>query len=43
PAAVKKRRLTATQVEFLERSFEVENKLESDRKLRLAKELGLQP
>ncbi|TYJ43574.1 hypothetical protein E1A91_A03G161700v1 [Gossypium mustelinum] len=43
PAGVKKRRLSTTQVEFLERSFEVENKLESDRKLRLAKELGLQP
>ncbi|XP_039064210.1 homeobox-leucine zipper protein ATHB-54-like [Hibiscus syriacus] len=39
----KKRRLTATQVEFLERSFEVENKLEPDRKLQLATELGLQP
>ncbi|KAK8492574.1 hypothetical protein V6N11_030798 [Hibiscus sabdariffa] len=41
--AAKKRRLTATQVEFLERSFEVENKLDSDRKLQLAKQLGLQP
>ncbi|KAL4281465.1 hypothetical protein GQ457_03G007480 [Hibiscus cannabinus] len=41
--AGKKRRLTATQVEFLERSFEVENKLESDRKFQLAKQLGLQP
>lgn len=39
----KKRRLTATQVQFLERSFEVENKLEPERKLQLAKELGLQP
>lgn len=39
----KKRRLTATQVQFLEKSFELENKLEPERKLRLAKELGLQP
>ncbi|KAK8529507.1 hypothetical protein V6N13_102420 [Hibiscus sabdariffa] len=41
--AGKKRRLTATQVEFLERSFEVEDKLDSDRKLQLAKQVGLQP
>ncbi|KAE8688274.1 Homeobox-leucine zipper protein HOX20 [Hibiscus syriacus] len=41
--AGKKRRHTAAQVEFLERSFEVENKLESDRKLELAKQLGLHP
>ncbi|GMJ13141.1 hypothetical protein HRI_004983300 [Hibiscus trionum] len=41
--AGKKRRLTAAQVEFLERSFEVDNKLESERKLHLAKQLGLQP
>ncbi|ESR51812.1 hypothetical protein CICLE_v10032229mg [Citrus x clementina] len=39
----KKRRLTATQVQFLERNFEVENKLEPERKVQLAKELGLQP
>ncbi|KAA8540926.1 hypothetical protein F0562_024936 [Nyssa sinensis] len=39
----KKRRLTADQVQFLERSFEVENKLEPDRKIQLAKDLGLQP
>ncbi|XVE75183.1 hypothetical protein DITRI_Ditri12bG0075100 [Diplodiscus trichospermus] len=39
----KKRRLTATQVQFLERSFEVDNKLEPERKVQLAKELGLQP
>ncbi|XVF02276.1 hypothetical protein REPUB_Repub04eG0161900 [Reevesia pubescens] len=39
----KKRRLIATQVQFLERSFEVENKLEPERKVQLAKELGLQP
>lgn len=39
----KKRRLTANQVQFLEKSFEVENKLEPDRKVQLAKDLGLQP
>ncbi|MQL70634.1 hypothetical protein Taro_002932 [Colocasia esculenta] len=39
----KKRRLTADQVQFLERSFEVENKLEPERKVQLAKDLGLQP
>ncbi|XP_038704502.1 homeobox-leucine zipper protein HAT5-like isoform X2 [Tripterygium wilfordii] len=39
----KKRRLSATQVEFLERNFEVENKLEPEKKVQLAKGLGLQP
>lgn len=39
----KKRRLSVDQVQFLERSFEVENKLEADRKVQLANELGLQP
>jgi len=39
----KKRRLSTDQVQFLEKSFEVENKLEPDRKVQLAKELGLQP
>ncbi|KAK9277411.1 hypothetical protein L1049_006954 [Liquidambar formosana] len=39
----KKRRLTADQVHFLEKNFEVENKLEPERKVQLAKELGLQP
>ncbi|KAL5988583.1 hypothetical protein ACLOJK_026681 [Asimina triloba] len=39
----KKRRLTADQVQFLEKNFEVENKLEPDRKIQLARELGLQP
>ncbi|KAK0587616.1 hypothetical protein LWI29_025868 [Acer saccharum] len=39
----KKRRLTVNQVQFLEKSFEVENKLEPERKIQLAKDLGLQP
>ncbi|KAI3912120.1 hypothetical protein MKW98_027961 [Papaver atlanticum] len=39
----KKRRLTADQVLMLEKSFEAENKLEPDRKTKLAKKLGLQP
>ncbi|KAL3528323.1 hypothetical protein ACH5RR_007645 [Cinchona calisaya] len=39
----KKRRLTADQVLFLEKTFEEENKLEPERKVELAKELGLQP
>lgn len=39
----KKRRLSVDQVQFLEKSFEVENKLEPDRKVQLAKDLGLQP
>ncbi|XP_076893259.1 uncharacterized protein LOC143545222 [Bidens hawaiensis] len=39
----KKRRLTGDQVRFLEKSFESDNKLEPERKLQLAKELGLQP
>ncbi|KAG6396540.1 hypothetical protein SASPL_142691 [Salvia splendens] len=39
----KKRRLTAEQVQFLEKSFAVENKLEPDRKTELAKKIGLQP
>ncbi|GMH15328.1 hypothetical protein Nepgr_017169 [Nepenthes gracilis] len=38
----KKRRLSAEQVQSLERTFEVENKLEPERKVQLAKELGLQ-
>lgn len=41
--AGKKRRLTSEQVEFLESNFEVENKLEPERKVQLAKELGMQP
>lgn len=39
----KKRRLTDNQVQFLEKSFGEENKLEPERKVQLAKELGLQP
>ncbi|KAK2375025.1 homeobox-leucine zipper protein HAT5 [Trifolium repens] len=39
----KKRRLSSEQVQFLEKSFEVENKLEPERKVQLAKDLGLQP
>lgn len=39
----KKKRLTNEQLESLERSFQEEIKLEPDRKLKLARELGLQP
>ncbi|KAL4377725.1 hypothetical protein GQ457_02G016630 [Hibiscus cannabinus] len=39
----KKRRLGVDQVKALEKNFEVENKLDPDRKLKLAQELGLQP
>jgi homeobox-leucine zipper protein len=39
----KKRRLALEQVRALERSFETENKLEPERKARLARDLGLQP
>ncbi|KAG0581432.1 hypothetical protein KC19_4G251000 [Ceratodon purpureus] len=39
----KKRRLTFDQVRSLERNFEMENKLEPERKMQLAKELGLRP
>lgn len=39
----KKRRLLPNQVQFLEKSFEVDNKLEPERKVQLAQELGLQP
>ncbi|KAF3326452.1 homeobox-leucine zipper protein ATHB-16-like protein [Carex littledalei] len=42
-AAEKKRRLGVDQVRALERHFEVENKLDPDRKTRLAQDLGLQP
>lgn len=39
----KKRRLSQDQVRSLEKSFEVDNKLEPDRKVQIAKELDLQP
>ncbi|XP_050154076.1 homeobox-leucine zipper protein ATHB-6-like isoform X1 [Malus sylvestris] len=39
----KKRRLNVEQVKALEKNFEVENKLEPERKVKLAQELGLQP
>ncbi|KAL9257982.1 Homeobox-leucine zipper protein ATHB-16-like protein [Drosera capensis] len=39
----KQRRLSVNQVKALEKSFEVENKLEPERKVKLAQELGLQP
>ncbi|KAL0335653.1 UNVERIFIED_CONTAM: Homeobox-leucine zipper protein HAT5 [Sesamum radiatum] len=39
----KKRRLSVDQIQFLEKSFEAENKLEPERKVQLAKELGLPP
>lgn len=39
----KKRRLSSDQVRYLDKSFEVDNKLEPERKVQLAKELGLQP
>ncbi|KAK7362164.1 hypothetical protein VNO77_04268 [Canavalia gladiata] len=41
--AGKKRRLTSEQVQFLESNFEVENKLEPEKKVQLAKKLGMQP
>ncbi|CAK9186117.1 unnamed protein product [Ilex paraguariensis] len=39
----KKRRLNLEQVKALEKSFELGNKLEPERKMQLAKALGLQP
>lgn len=39
----KKRRLNSEQVKMLEKNFELGNKLEPDRKLHLARSLGLQP
>ncbi|CAL0330641.1 unnamed protein product [Lupinus luteus] len=39
----KKRRLSANQVQFLEKSFDEENKLEPERKTKLAKDLDLEP
>lgn len=42
-AGEKKRRLSVEQVKALEKNFEMENKLEPERKVKLAQELGLQP
>jgi homeobox-leucine zipper protein len=39
----KKRKLTFDQVRSVERNFEIENKLEPERKIQLTKELGLRP
>ncbi|KAG1367595.1 homeobox-leucine zipper protein HAT5 [Cocos nucifera] len=39
----KKRRLAVDQVELLEKNFALDNKLELERKIQLAKDLGLQP
>ncbi|PON56125.1 Octamer-binding transcription factor [Parasponia andersonii] len=39
----KKKRLTADQLESLERSFQEEIKLDPDRKMKLSRDLGLQP
>lgn len=39
----KKRRLNMEQVKALERSFEIGNKLEPERKMQLARALGLKP
>lgn len=39
----KKKRLSTEQLESLENSFQEEIKLDPDRKMKLAKELGLQP
>ncbi|EOA13730.1 hypothetical protein CARUB_v10026808mg [Capsella rubella] len=42
-AAEKKRRLSVEQVKALEKNFEIDNKLEPERKVKLAQELALQP
>ncbi|XP_020582410.1 homeobox-leucine zipper protein HOX20-like [Phalaenopsis equestris] len=42
-AGEKKRRLSLEQVRALEKNFELENKLDPERKVRIALELGLQP
>lgn len=43
PLGEKKRRLSIDQVRALEKSFELGNKLEPERKVQLARALGLQP
>ncbi|KAG6489302.1 homeobox-leucine zipper protein HAT5-like [Zingiber officinale] len=43
PKLGKKRRLAIDQVRLLEKNFELENKLEPERKLQLANDLGLEP
>lgn len=43
PGAEKKRRLNMEQVKTLEKNFELGNKLEPERKMHLARALGLQP
>lgn len=43
PGGEKKRRLSLEQVRALEKNFEVENKLDPERKVRIAHDLGLQP
>lgn len=43
PMLEKKRRLGYDQVKALEKSFELDNKLEPERKVKLAEDLGLQP
>lgn len=42
-AGEKKRRLNMEQVKTLEKNFELGNKLEPERKMQLARALGLQP
>ncbi|KAG8383566.1 hypothetical protein BUALT_Bualt04G0026900 [Buddleja alternifolia] len=42
-SGMKKRRLRVDQVKALEKNFEVESKLEPERKVKLAQDLGLQP
>lgn len=42
-SAEKKKRLTVEQVKALEAIFELDNKLDPERKVKLAQELGLQP
>lgn len=43
PCDKKSRRLGFEQVKALEKAFDIENRLDPDRKVRLANELGLQP